>query len=95
MTVKKGEFRCDDCAKIIENDFKGKTTRKRGLTEYEAMKLSWYKDEKEWHRNIATRELVTDKHGNRTSTYRTKGGRIMEMPQQPRKYWKPPKGGEV
>jgi len=94
-TIGKGEFRCDDCAKMAEDNFKEKTSRKRGLTDYEVMKLDWYKNEKEWHRNIESRQLLKGRDGKVTTTYKTKSGNIREMPEQPKKYWKPPKGGEV
>jgi DNA-directed RNA polymerase subunit RPC12/RpoP len=48
--------------------------RRRGLTDYERLKLSWYHDEKKWVENIRGRKIIkqghrqvvvlTDRHGN-------------------------------
>jgi len=63
------------------NEYQPLPMEKRPLTEYEKLKLSWYKSEKKWVEHIQGRQIVMDK-GVKKVLYQ---GR--EIPQQPRKYW--------
>lgn len=69
---------CPEC-------YSGESMR-RPLTEYERMKLSWYRSEKKWIENIRDRKTMRDKNGQKVVVSQ---GQV--MPQQPRKYWPKPK----
>lgn len=76
----KGEWICKDCGPFTAR-------AKRPLTDYERLKLSWYRDEKRWEDNIRSRQIVTDTHGKKHVVVPGLG----EIPQQPREYWPKPK----
>lgn len=65
--------------------------RRRGLTEHEALKLSWYRDENKWIENIRNRQIV-ERNGQKATVVTDGRGNIKgELPMQPKKYWPKPK----
>lgn len=56
--------------------------RKRPLTEYEKLKLSWYRNENNWIENIRDRHFEKDRNGN---TVAVSQGKI--IPMQPKEHW--------
>ena len=55
--------------------------KRRPLTEYEAMKLSWYRDEKKWIENIKSRKIIQKDGRKATVLIDNKGNIKREMPQ--------------
>lgn len=60
--------------------------RRRALTEYETLKLKWYRNERDWIDNIKDRKIVKDRFGNRTVFSQ---GQV--VPMQPKELWPKPK----
>lgn len=81
------EFRCSDCYTQTVEETK---RRARPMNEYEQMKTSWYRNEKEWVRNIKSRQLI-QKNGEKIMLYKTPSGQVREMPQAPKSMWQDPK----
>lgn len=50
------KFRCNDCLRQILQP--PKFRRRRPLTEQEARKLKWYRNEKSWHDDIRSRKVL-------------------------------------
>lgn len=60
--------------------YKGDSKVRRPLSEYEAMKLGWYRDEKKWIENIQSRKII-EKNGVKTTVLLDNKGNIRrEMP---------------
>lgn len=77
-----GVWHCRECGDNGE-------IRRRPLTDYERMKLRWYRNENDWIDNIRDRKTVRDKFGRKITVSQ---GQI--LPMQPRELWKKPKGVE-
>jgi len=71
--VSKGIFRCTQCLKRITGPHKA--VRRRGLTEWETLKLSFYKSDKKWEDNIRSRTMVNGK-----PFYKTSKGELRPLP---------------
>lgn len=71
---------CEDCEM-------GSNVSRRGLTDHERLKLSWYRDEKKWIENIQSRKVV-EKNGQKM-VVSNQG----LMPRQPAQFYK--NGGHV
>jgi hypothetical protein len=68
--------------KWICESYKAPALRRRPLTDYEKLKLSWYKNEKSWIENIQDRHIERDRNGTKVTVSQ---GRV--IPQQPKQYW--------
>lgn len=82
QTYTEGKWYCYYCGQEVIskpkdlNGYKVDGKRRRPLTEYEAMKLSWYRDEKKWVENIRNRQIV--EHNGKKVTVMTNGkGKIL------------------
>lgn len=80
---------CQKCGEDLKKEElkKDSEIRRRGLTDHEALKLEWYRDDKKWQDNIRSRKIV-EKNGQKTTLYKTSSGGYKELPSQPKKYWK-------
>lgn len=54
---------------------------RRPLTDYERLKLSWYRSEKKWIDHIQNRQVITDKQGKKHAVTVDPRGNIRPMPQ--------------
>lgn len=71
-----GQWFCKQCGS-------GNTEKsRRPLTDWEKVKLSFYRSEKKWIENIQDRKIVTDRSGNKIAVSQ---GRV--LPMQPRALW--------
>lgn len=77
-------FRCDDCFNQAVKIQKKQEKMRRALTEWEAMKLSWYRSEKKWHDNIQRRKIITENGHRITVLTDYKGNITQKMPSQPK-----------
>lgn len=65
------KWRCADCGEEVKVKYKSLTgyksdnKRRIPMTEWEKMKLSFYRDERKWHENIRNRTIV-EKDGVKT-----------------------------
>lgn len=66
-------------------------TNRRGLTEWEKQKLSFYRDEKKWVEHIQNRKIVYQNGKQHVILTDGKGNYKGEVPMQPKKYWPKPK----
>lgn len=73
----------------------GMTRSRRPLTDYEKVKLSWYRDEKKWIDNIKSRKTIYQNGKPLTVLTDSRGNIKGELPAQPRKYWKEPEVRKV
>lgn len=76
QTYVEGVWYCNDCDKNPNEK------RLRPMTDYEKLKIGWYRSEKKWQDNIRSRRIVTDEYGNKV-TMSNQG----VLPIQPKKYW--------
>lgn len=69
-------FRCDSCVKEIRTEDK---RRSRPMTEWEALKLQFYKSDRAWEENIRSRQTVV-KNGKSHVVYRDNHGNMRPLP---------------
>lgn len=80
-----GQWFCNTCGSA--NGEK----RRRGMSEYERMKLSWYRNEKNWIANIKRRKIVHGANNRPVCVLTDEKGNIKErMPSPPREIWAKP-----
>lgn len=86
QTYVEGKWYCYYCGKEVISTpksivgYKVDGKRRRPMTEYEKMKLGWYRDEKKWIENIKSRQIVY-KNGQKATVIKDEKGNIRgEMP---------------
>jgi len=80
--VPDGIFRCERCVNAITRSQKER--RRQGMTEWEQMKIGFYKSEKKWEENIRSRQMkVID--GKPTPFYQ-KNGQLIPLPTAKKQY---------
>lgn len=85
--IPKGDFRCDLC---VGKSLEKSQRRRRGLTEWEELKIQFYKSDKVWEDNIRSRKTTKG-----IVTYTNKRGQDVPLPSQPKQYWPKPRGGDL
>lgn len=77
QTYTEGKWYCYYCGQVVvekPKDLTGYTVdnkRRKPLTDYERMKLGWYRDEKKWIENIKNRKIIIE--GGKKMTVNTDG----------------------
>lgn len=83
----KGTWYCKECGKPPSDK------KRRPLTEWEALKLSFYRSEAKWIDHINRRKIVYDQNGRQKAVETDyKGNILRDIPNQPKALWPKPKG---